>query len=257
MQIINIKEFTSSWKEKLKHDVWFYDIDRRIGIIGHANMPYVKGLVRDCAEIGIVAKVYDYDEDINTIDYLKMVYGAETYNDYIILQTPLPPAVDAQEIKKHMNASKDIDNFTGRSKLVANTPLGIIKYLDVCNFDYCGADAVIIGRSDVVGKPMAQMLLDKDCTVTICHSKTEYLAHYTEWADLVVVAVGRPEWFDPELAKSAKMIIDVGINLVSSGEETKIVGDVQYSSEAKNITPVPGGVGLLTRCALLEQIINN
>lgn len=257
MQIINIKEFTSSWKEKLKHDIWFYDIDRRIGIIGHANMPYVKGLVRDCAEIGIVAKVYDYDEDINTIDYLKMVYGAETYNDYIILQTPLPPAVDAQEIKKHMNASKDIDNFTGRSKLVANTPLGIIKYLDACNFDYCGADAVIIGRSDVVGKPMAQMLLDKDCTVTICHSKTEYLAHYTEWADLVVVAVGKPEWFDPELAKSAKMIIDVGINLVSSGEETKVVGDVQYSSEAKNITPVPGGVGLLTRCALLEQIINN
>lgn len=257
MQIINIKEFTSSWKEKLKHDVWLYDMDRRIGIIGHANMPYVKGLVRDCAEIGIVAKVYDYDEDINTIDYLKMVYGAETYNDYIILQTPLPPAVDAQEIKKHMNTSKDIDNFTGRSKLVANTPLGIIKYLDACNFDYCGADAVVIGRSDVVGKPMAQMLLDKDCTVTICHSKTEYLAHYTEWADLVVVAVGRPEWFDPELAKSAKMIIDVGINFVSSGEETKIVGDVQYSSEAKNITPVPGGVGLLTRCALLEQILNN
>ena len=253
MQIINIKEFTSSWKEKLKHD----DIDRRIGIIGHANMPYVKGLVRDCAEIGIVAKVYDYDEDINTIDYLKMVYGAETYNDYIILQTPLPPAVDAQEIKKHMNASKDIDNFTGRSKLVANTPLGIIKYLDACNFDYCGADAVIIGRSDVVGKPMAQMLLDKNCTVTICHSKTKHLDVYTQWADLVVVAVGKPEWFDPELAKSA-MIIDVGINLVSSGEETKVVGDVQKQcgSEANHITPVPGGVGLLTRCALLEQVVN-
>ena len=257
MEILNIKEFTSSWKEKLKHDVWFYDIERRIGIIGHANMPYVKGLVRDCAEIGIIAKVYDYDEDINTIDYMKLVYGAETYNDYIILQTPLPPAVDTQEIKKHMNASKDIDNFTGRSKLVANTPLGIVRYLDACGFEYEGADAVIIGRSNVVGKPMAQMLLDKNCTVTICHSKTEYLAHYTEWADLVVVAVGRPEWFDPELAKSAKMIIDVGINFVSSGEETKIVGDVQYSSEAKNITPVPGGVGLLTRCALLEQILNN
>ena len=253
MQIINIKEFTSSWKEKLKHDVWFYDIDRRICIIGHANMPYVKGLVRDCAEIGIIAKVYDYDEDINTIDYLKMVYGAETYNDYIILQTPLPPAVDAQEIKKHMNASKDIDNFTGRSVMKANTPLGIIRYLDACGFEYDGADAVVIGRSNVVGKPMAKMLLDKNCTVTICHSKTKHLDVYTQWADLVVVAVGRPEWFDPELAKSAKMIIDVGINF----KDGKIVGDVQYSSEVKNITPVPGGVGLLTRCALLEQIIDN
>ena len=253
MEILNIKEFTSSWKEKLKHDVWFYDIDRRIGIIGHANMPYVKGLVRDCAEIGIIAKVYDYDEDINTIDYLKLVYGAETYNDYIILQTPLPPAVDALEIKKHMNASKDIDNFTGRSVMKANTPLGIIRYLDACGFEYEGADAVVIGRSDIVGKPMAQMLLDKNCTVTICHSKTEYLAHYTEWADLVVVAVGRPEWFDPELAKSAKMIIDVGINF----KDGKIVGDIQNQcgSEANRITPVPGGVGLLTRCALLEQII--
>jgi methylenetetrahydrofolate dehydrogenase (NADP+)/methenyltetrahydrofolate cyclohydrolase len=255
LEILNIKEFTSSWKEKLKHDVWFYDIDRRIGIIGHANMPYVKGLVRDCAEIGIIAKVYDYDEDINTIDYLKLVYGAETYNDYIILQTPLPPAVDAQEIKKHMNASKDIDNFTGRSVMKANTPLGIIRYLDACGFEYEGADAVVIGRSDVVGKPMAQMLLDKDCTVTICHSKTQYLQRYGNWADLVVVAAGKPEWFFPTMmAGSAKLVVDVGIN----EKDGKIVGDVHpYHHGVIPVTPVPGGVGLLTRCALLEQILNN
>ncbi|MBE6148184.1 MAG: bifunctional 5,10-methylenetetrahydrofolate dehydrogenase/5,10-methenyltetrahydrofolate cyclohydrolase [Firmicutes bacterium] len=184
---------------------------------------------------------------------MKIVYCAERYNDYIILQTPLPPTIDVEELKKCIDPQKDIDNISGKSNHFHNTPLGIIKYLDACNFDYCGADAVIIGRSDVVGKPMAKMLLDKNCTVTICHSKTEYLAHYTEWADLVVVAVGKPEWFDPELAKSAKIIIDVGINF----KDGKIVGDVQsqYGSEANRITPVPGGVGLLTRCALLEQII--
>ena len=223
-------------------------------------MPYVKGIVRDCAQVGIVVNVYDYEEDINTVDYMKMVYGAEIYNDYIILQTPLPPMVDAEEIKKHINTSKDIDNFTGRSKLVANTPLGIIKYLDACGFEYEGADAVVIGRSDVVGKPMAQMLLNKNCTVTICHSKTKHLDVYTQWADLVVVAVGKPEWFDPELATNAKAIIDVGINIVSSGEETRIVGDVDRNGRdvlVNKVTPVPGGVGLLTRCALLEQIINN
>ena len=250
MEILNIKEFTSSWKEKLKHDVWFYDIDRRIGIIGHANMPYVKGLVRDCAEIGIIAKVYDYDEDINTIDYLKIVYGAETYSDYIILQTPLPPTVDVQEIKKHMNASKDIDNFTGRSKLVANTPLGIIKYLDACNFDYCGADAVIIGRSDVVGKPMAQMLLDKDCTVTICHSKTKYLDRFIDNAQLIICAVGREKFLNCYPLYD-KIIIDVGINVAENG---KIVGDC-FNTDGRMVTPVPGGVGLLTRCALLEQVL--
>ena len=237
MQIINIKEFTSSWKEKLKYDVWLYDIDRRIGIIGHANMPYVKGLVRDCAEIDIIAKVYDYDEDINTIDYLKIVYGAETYNDYIILQTPLPPAVDTQEIKKHMNTSKDIDNFTGRSKLVANTPLGIIKYLDACNFDYCGADAVIIGRSDVVGKPMAQMLLDKNCTVTICHSKTVNLKEICRSADVIIVAIGKPKFVTADMVKDGAVVVDVGINRTENG----LVGDVDFESvkdKASYITPV-------------------
>lgn len=220
-------------------------------------MPYVKGIVKDCTQVGIHTKVYDYEEDINFADYMKIVYCAERYNDYIILQTPLPPSVDIEELKKCIDPQKDIDNVSGRATHLPNTPLGIVRYLDACGFKYEGADAVIIGRSDVVGKPMAQMLLDKNCTVTICHSKTKYLAHYTGWADLVVVAVGKPEWFDPELAKNAEMIIDVGINFVSSGEETKIVGDVQSQcgSEANRITPVPGGVGLLTRCALLEQII--
>lgn len=216
-------------------------------------MPYVKGIVRDCEEVGIAARVYDYNEDILFVDYVKIIYAAEQYCDYIILQTPLPPSIEINEIKRYINPQKDIDNVSGRATHFPNTPLGIIKYLDACGFEYEGADAVVIGRSDVVGKPMAQMLLDKNCTVTICHSKTEYLAHYTEWADLVVVAVGKPEWFDPELAKSAKIIIDVGINF----KDGKIVGDVQSQcgSEANRITPVPGGVGLLTRCALLEQVI--
>ena len=250
---MDIKEFCQQWKNELRDKAARFDRPRRLAVIGHAEMPYVKGIVRDCEEVGIVARVYDYDEDILFVDYVKIIYAAEQYCDYIILQIPLPPSIEMSEIKKYIDPRKDIDNVSGRATHLPNTPLGIIKYLDACNFDYCGADAVVIGRSDVVGKPMAQMLLDKDCTVTICHSKTEYLAHYTEWADLVVVAVGKPEWFDPELAKSAKMIIDVGINF----KDGKIVGDVQYSSEANRITPVPGGVGLLTRCALLEQILNN
>lgn len=253
VNILNIKQFCQEWKNELRAEAARHQKSKRLGIIGHAEMPYVKGIMRDCEEVGIAAKVYDYDEDILFMDYVKIIYTAEQVCDYIILQTPLPPSIDKEEIKRYIDSRKDIDNLTGLSKAKHCTPLGIIKYLDKCEFEYEGADVVVVGRSDVVGKPMAQMLLDKDCTVTICHSKTEYLTHYTEQADLVIVAVGKPEWFDPELAKNAKMIIDVGINLVDG----RVIGDIQHSSEAKNVTPVPGGVGLLTRCALLEQIINN
>lgn len=200
-------------------------------------MPYVKGIVRDCEEVGIAARVYDYDEDILFVDYVKIIYAAEQYCDYIILQTPLPPSIEMKEIKKYIDPRKDIDNISGLSKTQPCTPRGIIKYLDACDFGYEGTHAVVVGRSNVVGKPMAQMLLDKGCTVTICHSKTKELSRHTTGSDLVVVAVGKPEWFDPELAKSAKMIIDVGINIVDG----KVVGDIQHSSEAKNVTPVPGG----------------
>lgn len=249
MEYLNIKEFCKEWKEELKKQTATQD-KKSLGIIGHADKPYVKGLVRDCEEIGIAARVYDYDEDINFADYMKKVYCAERYNDYIILQTPLPPSVGLEEVKEYINPMQDIDNVSGRAHFLQNTPAGIIKYLDACGFNYEGAHAVVLGRSETVGKPMAQMLLDKNCTVTICHSKTKHLHNHIDIADLIIVAVGKPGFLNCYPINDA-FVVDVGVNY----KDGKIVGDCINVGDKKNITPVPGGVGLLTRCALLAQII--
>ena len=248
MELRNIKEFCKEWKEELKHQA--QDKKRSLGIVGHNSMPYVKGLVRDCEEIGISARVYDYDEDINFVDYVKLVYTAEKACDYIILQTPLPPSVVIEDLREYIDPMKDIDNVSGRATHTPNTPLGIIKYLDACGFNYEGANAVVLGRSETVGKPMAQMLLDKNCTVTICHSKTKHLHWHLDGADLIVCAVGKPGFLNCYSINDA-VVIDVGINFVDG----KVVGDCINIEGKSNVTPVPGGVGLLTRCALLAQMI--
>lgn len=218
-------------------------------------MPYVKGLVRDCEEIGIFARVYDYDENINFVDYIKLVYTAEKACDYIILQTPLPLSVDIEDLREYIDPMKDIDNVSGRATHTPNTPAGIIKYLNYCGFNYEGANAVVLGRSETVGKPMAKMLLDKNCTVTICHSKTKHLHWHLDGADLIVCAVGKPKFLNCYSINDA-IVIDVGINLVEDDEgRAHVVGDTFNTEGKSNITPVPGGVGLLTRCALLAQVI--
>ena len=162
----------------------------------------------------------------------------------------MPSHLNWEYLRRLIPPTMDIDGLGVDSKYHPCTPYGIIRYLEECNFDFDGANAVVIGRSELVGKPLAKMLLEKNCTVTVCHSHTKGLRYIVNTADLVIVAVGKINFFNCSWAMNAQAIIDVGINFDENG---KMVGDCfnQWWMEGK-VTPVPGGVGLLTRCGLLE-----
>ena len=167
--------------------------------------------------------------------------------DGIIVQLPLPPQLDIEEIKEWIPAEKDVDGFLTDSPFDPCTPGGIIKYLDYCNFDLDGKNVVIVGRSDIVGKPLARMMTDRNATVTLCHSHTKQVHDFYNIADLIVSAVGKPGFLN--CYPIYIPVIDVGINFVDG----KLVGDC-INTENRDVTPVPGGVGLLTRCMLLENV---
>ena len=149
-----------------------------------------------------------------------------------------------------MEPEQDVDGFLPNSPHKPCTPGGIMKYLEYCGWDPIGKDVTIIGRSDIVGKPMAKLMLDADATVTICHSKTHNLNQHIYHTDLIVCAVGKPNFLDCSTINVP--VIDVGINF---NEEGKLCGDC-YNIEGADVTPVPGGVGLMTRCMLLENVYN-
>lgn len=162
---------------------------------------------------------------------------------------PLPEHISAEKVKLAIAPEKDVDGFHPMSKFQACTPKGIIDYLDMCRFRFTGSNVLVIGRSDIVGRPLAKMLLDRDATVTVCHSKTKDLWRHIEMADLIICAVGKAKFLNCYAIHVP--VIDVGINFNENG---KLVGDC-YNTENREITPVPGGVGLLTRVALLENVV--
>jgi methylenetetrahydrofolate dehydrogenase (NADP+)/methenyltetrahydrofolate cyclohydrolase len=165
------------------------------------------------------------------------------------VQLPLPPQINEKEIIKLIDTKKDVDGFRSDSEFVPATPGGIMKYLEYCGWEAEGKEVTIIGRSDIVGRPLARLMERANATVTLCHSKTKNLEAHLKDADLVVVAVGKPNFLDCGELKA--LVIDVGINVDENG---KLVGDC-CNIEGKEVTPVPGGVGLLTRCMLLENVI--
>ena len=212
---------------------------------------------KDCFEIGIECEVIHYETNIPLFDLLyniDRIVKSEKFT-HIIIQKPLPPHLERfwQTIVSCIPPDMDIDGLTKDSKYSPCTPYGIMKYLEVCGVRLDGAHVVIIGRSDLVGKPLAKMMTDANATVTLCHSHTKYLQDFTKNADIVIVAVGKAEIFNAAWAPNAQIIVDVGINF---NEEGKMVGDVKNVTNTERVTPVPGGVGLLTRWALLDQMIN-
>ena len=161
----------------------------------------------------------------------------------------MPKHISQEKVTAIIDPRKDVDGFRKDSLCVPCTPGGIIKYLEYCDFKFMGSHCVVIGRSEIVGKPMAQLLLDKNATVTICHSKTRNIDLWTRNADLIVCAVGKPRFLN---CYSLHMpIIDVGINFDENG---RMVGDC-FNTANRDVSPVPGGVGLLTRCQLLENVL--
>ena len=255
VELKDIKVFSSDWKNALKDRLNGQAAELVIVQVGNveASNRYVRNKLKDCDNVGIWGRLRQYPEDITQIELekeIKNIVNNERPHG-IIVQLPLPEHIDKDAIAQLIPPDMDVDGFRYDSWYKPCTPLGIMKYLEYCGFQFSGSNVVVIGRSDIVGKPMAKMLIDADATVTLCHSKTRNLYDFTMGADLIVCAVGKPKFLN--CYPLHMPIIDVGINF---NDEGKLCGDC-FNTENRNVTPVPGGVGLLTRCALLENVVQS
>ena len=252
MVLGNIKNYTKELKKQFKERIAVIGDAPKLSIIQVGNVEasnrYIKNKVKDCEEVGIIADVYHFENDITEYELLSEIEALAPFYDGVIVQLPLPPHIREKAVVAAIPSCKDVDGFHPDSPFPPATPGGIMKYLQACEFDLAGKDVVIIGRSNIVGKPLAAMMTDADATVTLCHSKSK-LSHYLYSADLIVTAVGKPYFLN--CYPIHVPVIDVGINFDENG---KLVGDC-FNTEGRDITPVPGGVGLLTRCALLDNVI--
>jgi methylenetetrahydrofolate dehydrogenase (NADP+)/methenyltetrahydrofolate cyclohydrolase len=235
-----------------------------------ASHVYVRNKVRACAETGIASEQHRLPADVPEADLLALVrlLNDDPRIDGILVQLPLPPQCDAARVIEAIDPRKDVDGFhpenAGRLALglpgfVPCTPAGCLRLLQDTLGDLAGRDALVIGRSTIVGRPMASLLVAQSATVTIAHSKSRDLPSLTRRADIVVAAVGRPEMVRGDWLKPGATVIDVGINRVEGdGGKAKLVGDVAFAEAAEvagAITPVPGGVGPMTIACLLENTL--
>ncbi|MBQ6183976.1 MAG: bifunctional methylenetetrahydrofolate dehydrogenase/methenyltetrahydrofolate cyclohydrolase FolD [Clostridia bacterium] len=228
-----------------------------------ASAVYVRNKMKACAEVGMLSEQVILPADTSEETLLDAInkFNCDENVDGILVQLPLPRHIDAQKVTKAILPSKDADAFhplnVGLSRLgepafTPCTPSGVIRLLDEYGIEISGKRCVVIGRSNIVGKPVADMLLARNGTVTVCHSKTPDIAEYTKNADIIVVAVGRAKMLKGDMIKDGCTVIDVGINRVDG----KLCGDCDFDScaeKAAYITPVPGGVGPMTIAMLLEN----
>jgi methylenetetrahydrofolate dehydrogenase (NADP+)/methenyltetrahydrofolate cyclohydrolase len=236
-----------------------------------ASQVYVRSKGKSTVEAGMNSFEHKLPADTTEDDLLAVVaqLNADPAVDGILVQLPLPAHIDEQKVIATIAPDKDVDGFhvinagrlaVGQPGFVPCTPLGCLMLLKDRLGDLSGLDAVVIGRSNIVGKPMAQLLIAESCTVTVAHSRTKNLAEVVRRADIVVAAVGRPEMVKGDWIKPGAVVIDVGINRVAGATEgkTRLVGDVDYASAAavaSAIAPVPGGVGPMTIAVLLRNTL--
>ncbi len=231
-----------------------------------ASQVYVRNKHKSCGEVGIESEVITMPEQTTQQELLEVVerLNQDETVDGILVQLPLPKQIDEKTVLRSILPEKDVDGFhpvnvgllsIGDECFAPATPSGIIAMFQEYGIDIAGKNCVVIGRSNIVGKPMAALLLKNNATVTICHSKTEDLASYTRRADVVIVATGRRHTLTAEMVKEGAVVVDVGMN---RNEQGKLCGDVDYeevNEKASFITPVPGGVGPMTITELLENTI--
>ncbi|MFN4082946.1 MAG: bifunctional 5,10-methylenetetrahydrofolate dehydrogenase/5,10-methenyltetrahydrofolate cyclohydrolase [Bacteroidia bacterium] len=233
-----------------------------------ASHTYVSAKAKDCTEVGFNSTVLHFEEKITQQQLIAEIQKININHDIdgLIVQLPLPKHIDTNTITQAIDWRKDVDGFhpmnvglmfKGLDCFLPATPFGIIKLLEHYNISLEGKHAVVIGRSDIVGKPISSLLLQKNCTVTTCHSKTKNLEAYTIEADIIIAALGIPLFLKPQMVKQGAVVIDVGITRVedkNSNTGYKLLGDADFDSikdKCSFITPVPGGVGPMTRVALL------
>ncbi|MEP7274242.1 MAG: bifunctional methylenetetrahydrofolate dehydrogenase/methenyltetrahydrofolate cyclohydrolase FolD [Acidobacteriota bacterium] len=255
-----------------------------------ASRVYVGSKVKACEALGLYSEEYELPKETTTTELIALVNQLNENDaiDGILVQLPLPPQIDAKQALEAIDPAKDVDGFhpinvgklvRGEEALVACTPAGIIELLDYYQIPIVGAHAVVVGRSDIVGKPMAMLLLHRNATVTICHSKTRNLPAVTRQADILIAAIGRTAMITGHFIQSGAVVVDVGMNRVESADEVirlfpdneraqriaaiekrgySLIGDVEPRSvieRASYLTPVPGGVGPLTIAMLMQNTL--
>lgn len=274
-KIIDGKAIAGQIRAELKREVTHFKEEGRepgltVILVGDnsASQTYVKFKERAATEIGIRSEVIKKTDEISQEELLQIIAGlnADRKVDGILVQLPLPDHIDQKVVLEAIDPAKDVDGFhpinTGRlfsgqdqeRRFEACTPLGIIELLEREGIEIKGKKAVIVGRSNIVGKPVAHLLLERHATVTLCHSRTKDLARETRQADLLIAAVGRAQFIAGDMVKEGAVVIDVGINRVDG----KLVGDVEYEgakARAGYITPVPGGVGPMTIALLMKNTL--
>lgn len=272
-EIINGKKLAKEIREDLKIKC---DELKEIGIkpklsvvmVGNdkASQVYVRNKSKVCDEIGIEFEEYLLDENIEQKVLIELIERLNKDNNVhgILLQSPIPAHLDINEAFRTIAPEKDVDGFNpvnvgklclNQDTFVSCTPYGIMKMFETYNIDLTGKNVTIIGRSNIVGKPLIQCCLNKNATVTVCHSKTKDLKQHTQNADIVIAAIGKSKFVTSDMIKQGAVVIDVGINRSDDGTLT---GDVDYENvynKASYITPVPGGVGPMTIAMLMNNVI--
>ena len=272
-KIIDGKEISQAVREEYRHRA---DKLKDKGILpglaviivgdNPASRIYVRNKIKACHDVGLHSESHDMPEDASEEMVLNQIeeLNQSTKIHGILLQLPLPAHIDEKKVLEAISADKDVDGFhyhnlgallTGNMIFPPCTPYGVMCMLDYMNIPLEGKEAVVVGRSNIVGKPMAIMLLEKSATVTICTSKTQDLKAHTSRADILVVATGRAEMITGEMIKEGATVIDVGIN---HDDDDRLVGDVEFESasqKAAYITPVPGGVGPMTIAILVANTV--
>ena len=269
-KIIDGRAVAAAVRERIRKDT--EDFVKRTGtvpglavvLVGEdpASQVYVRNKHRACGEVGFLSRVYTLPESTGEDELLALIaeLNADEAIHGILVQLPLPKHISESRVILAIDPRKDVDAFhpqnvggimTGDYKFVPCTPAGVMELLSYYGIDPSGKSAVVVGRSNIVGKPQALLLLEKNATVTVCHSKTKDLAAVTRTADILVVAVGRAKMITGDMVKEGAVVIDVGMNRTEDG---KLCGDVDFESVfpvASHITPVPGGVGPMTITMLL------
>ncbi|MCA1054777.1 bifunctional methylenetetrahydrofolate dehydrogenase/methenyltetrahydrofolate cyclohydrolase FolD [Rossellomorea aquimaris] len=274
-ELIDGRLIANYYREQLKktiHELKTEDVIPGLAVIlvgdNHASGTYVRMKRKACGELGIHSELYHYEESLTQDELVLKIEELNGRDDIhgILVQLPLPQHINPITIIETISPSKDVDGFHPVSigKMVTNqdtfyscTPLGIMKMLEYENVDIKGKHVVILGRSNIVGKPAGHLFLNRDATVTYCHSQTTNLSEYTKKADILVSAVGKPDLIRAEDVKQGAVVIDVGMNRNAEG---KLCGDVNFhevKEVAGKITPVPGGVGPMTITMLLYNTVKS
>ena len=273
MKLIDGKKQANDIKEKLKKEISTLKEQGVIPglaiiLVGHdpASEIYVKNKIKTCDELGICTLLYRFTEENSEYEIIERIkdLNADDEIDGILIQSPLPTIFNEDKIISYVDPKKDVDGFginnlgallSNDELIIAATPLGILKMLEHENVSLEGKNAVMVGSSRIVGRPMAALLLNRGATVTICNNKTKNLKEITSRADILIVAIGQAKFITSDFIKEGAIVIDVGINRI----DKSLYGDVDFASVSKKaslITPVPGGVGPMTIIMLLSNVID-